>query len=58
MAKQIPNPGSDEACNAGCTCPVLDNLHGKGFPYGGCSEPKFWVDAKCPLHAAQSKKKV
>jgi hypothetical protein len=25
-----PNPGSDDAIDAGCTCPVLDNGHGKG----------------------------
>jgi len=26
-----PNPGSREAIAAGCTCPVLDNAHGKGY---------------------------
>ena len=38
-----PNPGSDEAIAKGCTCPVLDNGHGKGY---------FQViRADCPLHA-------
>lgn len=27
----IPNPGTKEAIRAGCTCPVLDNSHGKGY---------------------------
>lgn len=26
----IPNPGSNEAIDLGCTCPVLDNCRGKG----------------------------
>lgn len=29
--KHIPTPGSDEAIKIGCTCPVMDNAHGKGF---------------------------
>jgi len=43
------NPGSDEAIEQGCTCPVLDNGHGKGV--GGNGE-KFgwWITADCPLH--------
>jgi hypothetical protein len=27
----LPNPGSDEAIAAGCTCPILDNAHGAGY---------------------------
>ena len=45
-----PNPGSDEAIEMGCTCPVLDNGHGKGFPWGGV-DPSFWISENCPLHA-------
>lgn len=26
-----PKPGSDEAIASGCTCPVMDNGHGRGF---------------------------
>ena len=39
-----PNPGSDEAIEQGCMCPVLDNADGKGTPLG------FWISDKCPLH--------
>ena len=28
------NPGSDEAIAAGCTCPVIDNGHGRGYMGG------------------------
>lgn len=38
-----PNPGSDAALDQGCTCPVLDNGHGRG------SGP-FWISGGCPLH--------
>jgi len=30
MSNDKPNPGSPEAIKKGCTCPVLDNGHGKG----------------------------
>lgn len=46
----IPAPGSDEALDAGCTCPVLDNCHGRGFTWGEGREPKFWISGDCPLH--------
>ncbi len=50
---QLPNPGSDEARALGCRCPVLDNAHGRGFPWGG-HDPSFWIRADCPLHGRQS----
>ena len=43
-----PNPGSEEAIDMGCTCPVLDNCHGKGFPFEGRTE--FWYSSGCPVH--------
>lgn len=48
-----PNPGSKEAIDQGCICPVLDNCHGKGFPI--TSEEgelliAYWMDNECPLH--------
>lgn len=46
-----PKPGSDEALKHGCTCPVVDNAHGKGIPHG--DEVLFWVDADCPIHGIQ-----
>lgn len=42
-----PNPGSDEAIEKGCTCPVLDNNHGKGVAFAG---ERFWQDFDCPVH--------
>ena len=43
-----PNPGSDAALDRGCTCPVLDNGHGR-INGGKCP---FWITANCPLHTA------
>lgn len=40
-------PGSPEAVNRGCTCPVFDNGHGRG--YMGTNE--FWVTDGCPVHS-------
>lgn len=44
-----PNPGSQEARDLGCTCPVLDNNFGEGRPdgHGGV---EFDVSGHCPLH--------
>jgi hypothetical protein len=47
-----PNPGSDEAIADGCTCPIIDNAHGAGFPLRANGEPSigFYMNADCPLH--------
>jgi hypothetical protein len=45
---EVPNPGSKEAGDLGCTCAVLDNHHGAGFPWGG--EISFWITENCPVH--------
>ena len=42
-----PAPGSDEALALGCTCPVLDNGHGKGFMG---IEGYYVIAEGCPLH--------
>jgi hypothetical protein len=47
-----PNPGSDEAIEAGCTCAVLDNNHGRGFLYGGVLA--FWITSGCPIHSPKA----
>jgi len=44
----VPNPGSPEAAQAGCTCPVIDNHHGAGVPTS--HGPLFWMTADCPIH--------
>ena len=49
MSDKKPNPGSNEALDAGCTCPVLDNGHGRGLL--GDGEKFGWViNEGCPLH--------
>jgi len=42
------NPGSKEAQDAGCTCPVVDNHYGEGVPHN--EGPVFWITEGCPLH--------
>lgn len=45
--KPIPSPGSDDAVDVFCTCPVLDNGHGRGY----MGMPRIYVmQADCPLH--------
>jgi hypothetical protein len=48
---QVPKPGSDEAIDQGCTCPVLDNAHGAGYLGLGRG---WWIAGGCPLHDDQS----
>lgn len=45
-----PNPGTKEAIDTGCTCPVIDNHYGKGIMYDGETEPVFWHSDSCPIH--------
>jgi len=51
MTNIVPNPGSDEAIKLGCTCPVLDNEYGKGFPIDG--QTCFWYTSDCPVHSSK-----
>jgi len=43
------NPGSELAEAKGCTCPVMDNFHGRGFPSG--ESVVWWINADCPIHS-------
>jgi hypothetical protein len=48
-----PNPGTKEAIEAGCICPVLDNNYGKGIPIktkDGTIQTGYWMDGACPIH--------
>jgi hypothetical protein len=49
----IPNPGSKEAKDLGCTCPVLDNEYGKGAYTDKTGKPVFWITSDCPLHGLE-----
>lgn len=43
----VPNPGSNEAIQQGCLCPVLDNCRGRGYR----GVPGLYVYSEdCPLH--------
>jgi len=41
------NPGSDEALNNGCKCPIIDNNHGRGRFGDG---DQYVIRLDCPLH--------
>lgn len=50
MIEHEPAPGSDEALDAGCECPVLDNGHGRGrFGEG----EQYVYNLACPVHGEQ-----
>jgi hypothetical protein len=44
---KLPNPGSNEAIARGCSCPVLDNGHGRGSMWGPNT---FIYTQSCTLH--------
>jgi len=48
----IPAPGSDAAIALGCTCPVMDNGHGRGY-MGQKGIYVYRVD--CPVHKRKEK---
>ena len=41
-----PNPGSNEALDMGCLCPIFDNNHGKHVPWQG----GYIIVKGCPVH--------
>ena len=49
-------PGSDAALDAGCTCPVMDNGHGRGAWTNAEGDAVFWHNADCPLHGCRVEK--
>lgn len=50
IKSDVPNPGSNEAIEMGCTCPVIDNGRGRGSMYG---ENIFIYTAGCPVHCPE-----
>lgn len=43
----VPRPGSMDAQMRGCTCPIIDNGHGRGYR----GQPDiFVITADCPVH--------
>lgn len=52
-----PNPGSKEAGEQGCLCPVIDNAHGRGY-LGNGERFGFVINEHCPLHAPTTEEKT
>lgn len=50
--REAPNPGSDAAVAAGCTCPRMDNARGRGAMGTSGDDAVFWKAAECPLHGS------
>lgn len=50
--RDTPNPGSDAAVAAGCTCPRMDNARGRGAMGTSGDDAVFWKAAECPLHGS------
>lgn len=52
------NPGSPAAIEQGCTCPRMDNGHGRGYMGGAILDdegsPLFVMDGDCPLHGPKA----
>jgi len=56
LCSSTPEPGSFTAVSCGCTCPVMDNGHGRGIPWPRDDDldpgehPAYYVNEQCPLH--------
>ena len=49
----VPPPGSKEAVELGCKCPVIDNHYGRGI--GEINGRMMYViSGDCPLHSIKS----
>lgn len=49
-----PPPGSDEAMEKGCLCPVIDNGHGAGYYTMDNGVPLYVINEACPLHGRRN----
>jgi hypothetical protein len=47
--KILPDPGSDPAIEAGCTCPIVRNNFGEGNYIEGIGF-QFICSSDCPIH--------
>jgi len=43
-------PGSKEAIDAGCKCPVIDNRNGKGYMTDENGKPLYIFNEDCRIH--------
>ena len=43
-----PHPGTNEAIEAGCLCPILDNRHGRG--HFMAPDGVYGYNEGCPIH--------
>lgn len=50
LQKNSHPPGSPDAVEAGCTCPVIDNGYGQGAWVDEQGGACYWITADCPLH--------
>lgn len=48
--KTKPAPGSPEAVQQGCECPIADNANGLGAWGTSGDDAVYWIDVDCPLH--------
>ena len=53
MGSDLPNPGSKEAIEQGCKCPVIDNNRGAGIPDADGKVNFFWYSSDCELHCSK-----
>lgn len=59
MVTPTPPPGSDAAYRMGCTCPRMDNRHGRGaYVDRQTGEPVYWYTSGCPLHDGEEGKEL
>ena len=53
MPNGLPNPGSQEAGEMGCKCPVLANRRGTAPPFPPCGdlpEGGWYIRVDCTIH--------
>ena len=47
---EVPSPGSQEALDQDCICPVIDNYYGEGY----MGQPGIFVyNMECLVHVAE-----
>ena len=52
ISLDIYNPGTKEAIDAGCSCPIMDNNYGRGYWEDEDGTPLFVYNLDCKYHSS------
>lgn len=53
-SSDVPHPGTQEAIDQLCSCPILDNAYGQGYMKLKDGTVLYVMSEDCPLHSTNA----